>query len=372
VAPINLAVSALGLNDPVRWVAALAGAALGAVIAGSRWRFPLAATLSVLTAAALLIAYAATTGDPEKLALQHAVVPGFLLLVLSGGAAAATVGATAAVLAPRGALPVVLGPLVGVLTAGGLQTIQATDTLSVSVGYHLNIAAVLLPVAGAGIGSLGFAQLLATRRAERKQAEQIRLEAAAAERDRLARPIHDGVLQVLALVQRHGSELGDRGSRLAELAGEQEVALRSLLTGGAAGVGRDAAQDLRGLLQALATPAVEVIIPAQPVVLSAAAAAELVAAIRAALDNVQQHAGPAARAWVLVEDERDGVRVTVRDDGVGFAPQRMDEAAEAGRLGIAQSMRGRISDLGGTTTIESRLGEGTEVEFWVPRARGGA
>jgi signal transduction histidine kinase len=98
----------------------------------------------------------------------------------------------------------------------------------------------------------------------------------------------------------------------------------------------------------------------------------LVAAIRAALDNVQQHAGPAARAWVLVEDERDGVRVTVRDDGVGFAPQRMDEAAEAGRLGIAQSMRGRISDLGGTTTIESRLGEGTEVEFWVPRARGGS
>ena len=41
----------------------------------------------------------------------------------------------------------------------------------------------------------------------------------AAERDRLARPIHDGVLQVLALVQREGSELGGSGAQLATLAG---------------------------------------------------------------------------------------------------------------------------------------------------------
>jgi signal transduction histidine kinase len=33
-------------------------------------------------------------------------------------------------------------------------------------------------------------------------------------------------------------------------------------------------------------------------------------------------------------------------------------------------MRGRVADLGGTTTIHSRPGEGTEVEFWVPRRRG--
>jgi signal transduction histidine kinase len=97
-------------------------------------------------------------------------------------------------------------------------------------------------------------------------------------------------------------------------------------------------------------------------------AAEVIAAVRAALDNVRKHAGADARAWILLEDEQDGARVTVRDDGVGFPPDRPAEAAGAGRLGIAQSMRGRIAGCGGTTTIDSRPGEGTEVEFWVPRA----
>jgi signal transduction histidine kinase len=233
---------------------------------------------------------------------------------------------------------------------------------------HLTTSGILMLVAGASIGSLGFAQLLAARRAERKHAEQIRREAAAAERDRLGRSIHDGVLQVLALVQRQGSELGAEGSELAALAGEQEVALRGLLAG-AASTDAGAAADLRGLVQALAAPDVEVATPAQAVELPSGIAAEVVAAVRAALDNVRKHAGADARAWILLEDEQDGVRVTIRDDGVGFPPERPGEAAAAGRLGIAQSMRGRIADCGGTTTIESQPGEGTEVEFWIPRAR---
>jgi signal transduction histidine kinase len=368
--PALLAVTALEFDDPARWLGALAGAALGAAAAGSRWRVPLAATLTVLAATALFIAYAATTGDPQKLADQRVVIPSVLILVLCLAAAGAVVGATAPVLAPRGALPAVLGPLAGALAVGGLQTIRATYGLTDTIGLiplsHLTTSAVLLLVAGAAVGGLGFAQLLTTRRAERKLAEQIRREAAEAERDRLARPIHDGVLQVLALVQRHGAELGGQGSELAALAGEQEVALRTLLTGGSV-PGRDGAEDLRGPLRTLATPAVDVVTPAQPVALPAGTVAEVVAAVRAALDNVRKHAGPGARAWILLEDERDGVRVTVRDDGVGFPPQRLEEAAEAGRLGIAQSMRGRISDRGGSTVIQSRPGEGTEVEFWLPR-----
>ena len=89
----------------------------------------------------------------------------------------------------------------------------------------------------------------------------------------------------------------------------------------------------------------------------------------AALDNVRRHAGPGARVWILLEDEGDGARVTVRDDGAGFETGRLAEAAGRGRLGVAQSMRGRVTDLGGTTTIHSRPGEGTEVEFWVPRRK---
>jgi signal transduction histidine kinase len=250
--------------------------------------------------------------------------------------------------------------------------LQATQILSVSAGEPAPIdpqlmSAILLLAAGAAIGGLGFARLLAARRAERKHAEQIRREAADAERDRLGRSIHDGVLQVLALVQRQGSELGPQGNELATLAGEQEVALRGLLAG-AESTDDGAAEDLRGPLQALATPTVEVATPAQAVELPSGITAEVVAAVRAALDNVRKHAGTEARAWILLEDEHDGVRVSVRDNGVGFPPGRPDYAARAGRLGIAQSMRGRIADCGGTTTIDSRPGKGTEVEFWIPRS----
>jgi signal transduction histidine kinase len=101
--------------------------------------------------------------------------------------------------------------------------------------------------------------------------------------------------------------------------------------------------------------------------LPSAIAEEVVAAVKAALDNVRKHADADARAWILLEEEPDGVRVTVRDDGTGFPPERPVEAAAAGRMGVAQSMLGRIADRGGATTIDSRPGQGTEVEFWIPR-----
>jgi signal transduction histidine kinase len=194
----------------------------------------------------------------------------------------------------------------------------------------------------------------------------VRREAAEAERTRLARPIHDGVLQVLALVQRHGAELGGRGEELAQLAGEQDVALRALITGTELEE-RATTADLRVLLGALATPAVTLAMPADPIVVPMRVAMELSRAVAAALQNVERHAGTGAHAWVLLEQEPDGLRVTVRDNGIGIPAGRLDEALAAGRLGVAQSMRGRIADLGGTTDFSSSTGNGTEVEFWVPR-----
>jgi signal transduction histidine kinase len=95
--------------------------------------------------------------------------------------------------------------------------------------------------------------------------------------------------------------------------------------------------------------------------------------VRAALDNVHRHAGEHAKAWVLLEDEPDRVTVTVRDDGAGMAPGRLEEAAREGRLGVAASVRGRLSDVGGTVAVHSAPGQGTEVELVVPRGapRGG-
>lgn len=381
-APMILAVRALAFLEHLRWTGVLAGVAVGAVAAGSRWRTPLAGALAVLAASTLIIAYAATSGHPEKLAEQRTAVPALLLLVAISAAATSVTAATAPVLASRGTLPAAAGPVAVALAGAGLQTVEVTYLRDGSpVGsylnsvYHLPTSAILLLVAGAAAGGLGLARQFTARRAERRQAEEIQREAAAAERDRLARPIHDGVLQVLALVQRHGTGLGEHERQLATLAAEQEVALRTLLSGEAAtGDARQAGaarrrptEDLRASLRPLGSPDIEVVVPAEPVALPARAVAELTAAVRAALDNVRQHAGHGARAWVLVEDEGEAVRVTVRDNGAGFSPDRLAEAAAAGRLGVAQSMRGRITDLGGSTTIHSHPGEGTEVEFWVPR-----
>jgi Family of unknown function (DUF5931)/Histidine kinase len=88
----------------------------------------------------------------------------------------------------------------------------------------------LLLVAGVAVG---FASVAMRRSAVRLQ-EAIATEAAAAERERLARDIHDGVLQVLALMRRRGPALGD--PELVRAAAEQEVTLRRLITRGPVGL----------------------------------------------------------------------------------------------------------------------------------------
>jgi signal transduction histidine kinase len=230
---------------------------------------------------------------------------------------------------------------------------------------------VLLLLAGVIVGHL--ARLAAEVEAERQRA--IEVEAASRERERLARHIHDSVLQVLALVQRRGAEAGGTAAELGRLAGQQEAALRALVGGGrvaaaAGGLAADGsgAVDLRAELLSAQTDRVTVSVPAQAVLLDKAAADELASAVRAALDNVARHCGEQTRAWVLVEDEPGLVTVTIRDEGPGIPDGRLAEAAAAGRLGVSHSIHGRLRDLGGTATISSVAGEGTEVELRLPRA----
>ncbi|MGD0700981.1 MAG: DUF5931 domain-containing protein [Trebonia sp.] len=228
---------------------------------------------------------------------------------------------------------------------------------------------VLLLLAGVIVGHL--ARLAAEVEAERQHA--IEVDAASRERERLARHIHDSVLQVLALVQRRGAEAGGTAAELGRLAGQQEAALRALVGSGlAAGpaAGAAGAVDLRAVLLSAQTDRVTVSVPAQAVQLDKAAADELAAAMRAALDNVRRHCGEQTRAWVLVEDEPGLITVTIRDEGPGIAGGRLAEAAAAGRLGVSHSIHGRLRDLGGSATISSAPGEGTEVELRLPRGAG--
>jgi signal transduction histidine kinase len=197
----------------------------------------------------------------------------------------------------------------------------------------------------------------------------IELEAATRERERLARGIHDSVLQVLALVQRRGAGLDGEAGELARLAGEQEAALRALVTGPTASAVDDNAEvDLMTLLGPYASGTVSFAAPAVAVRLPASTAQEITAAVAAALDNVTRHCDPGTKAFVLVEDEPAQVTVSVRDEGCGIDPDRLADAVDQGRLGVAQSIRGRIADLKGTVRITSAPGQGTEVELAVPRA----
>ncbi|GHJ51754.1 histidine kinase [Nonomuraea sp. TT08I-71] len=231
------------------------------------------------------------------------------------------------------------------------------------IGQSSLTGAILLLLAGVVVGHVARLAVEAEARLQRA----VELEAATRERERLARDIHDSVLQVLALVRRRGADLDGEAAELARLAGEQEAALRALI--GRAGAAPDGAgdlRDLRDLLDRYASTAVQVAAPATPVPLPGRVAGELAAAVGAALDNVTRHAG--GRAWVLIEDEGETVTVSVRDEGPGIPDGRLAEAAAQGRLGVAQSIRGRVADLGGEVRILSGPGTGTEIELTVPRS----
>jgi signal transduction histidine kinase len=197
----------------------------------------------------------------------------------------------------------------------------------------------------------------------RRAAQQ---EAATEERERIARAVHDSVLQVLALVQRRGAQIGGPAAELGRLAGEQEAALRALIAADLVVRHPQGAADLCAALREFASVRVTLALPATAILLPSADCAELVAAIRAALDNVDRHAGPGAAAWILAEQDGASIAVTVRDDGPGIAPGRLAQAEAEGRLGIAQSIRMRILRLGGAVTITARPGQGTEMELTVP------
>ncbi|MEU6133851.1 DUF5931 domain-containing protein [Nocardioides sp. NPDC047086] len=227
--------------------------------------------------------------------------------------------------------------------------------------------AFLLVIAGPVVGYMcESVQRMALERDEAQRAA-----ARAEERARLARAVHDGVLQVLALVQRRGGELGGDAAELGRLAGEQERELRLLIRGEQPGQGSavgpaQGMADLAAALAELETGTVTVSGPANAVEMPARRVGEILAATRAALDNVRRHVGEDARAWVLLQAFPDHVEVSVRDEGPGIADGRVAQAERDGRLGIVGSVRGRIEDLGGKAELITGA-TGTEWELTVPR-----
>lgn len=206
-------------------------------------------------------------------------------------------------------------------------------------------------------------------RATLEEQEQERARTAAlAERERLSRIVHDGALQVLALVEREGPQLGPRGARLAALARESEAQLRGHLQDREiTDIGDGETVDLAAALDKYESARVTVSTMASLVMAPRAVADEFEGTLAEILKNVQKHAGPEAKVWILLDQETDDeVILWVRDNGVGMSAAQAQAAADSGRLGIRDSIVGRMNDIGGSAILKSSPGAGVEWELRFP------
>jgi signal transduction histidine kinase len=197
------------------------------------------------------------------------------------------------------------------------------------------------------------------RTAQERDAERTR-RIRSEERAEVAARVHDSVLQTLALVQREA----DDPKRVAQLARRQERELRGWLYPEGqlfqedtlvAAIGNAAAEveELHGVKVEVAS--------AGNAPLDDDARAVVLAA-REAMANAARFSG-ADEVSVYAETEPDAINVFIRDRGAGF-----DRAAvPAERRGIVESIEGRMARHGGTATVTTTPGEGTEVALTLPR-----
>lgn len=173
------------------------------------------------------------------------------------------------------------------------------------------------------------------------------------QRAEMAAHLHDSVLQTLALIQNRSGA----SSEVARLARAQERELRAWLYDGDAPADSDLPTDLRDYAAAL-----ELDYPVRIDVVSAGlpaerASGEVAAASREAMLNAARHAG--GEVSVYIEGNATAVDVYVRDRGAGFDL----ESVPADRLGIRESIVGRMRRAGGSATVRRGAGGGTEVHL---------
>lgn len=190
----------------------------------------------------------------------------------------------------------------------------------------------------------------------------------AQERQRLAREIHDTIAQSLAgvVTQLEAAVGGERQERALTLAREAlREARRSVLD-----LAPQALEgtDLPAALEALVEERqpddgirADVTITGDPVPLHPEVEATVLRVSQESLTNVAKHAR-ASRVGVTLSYADDEVVLDVRDDGVGFDPNRPLAASSFGLRG----MRQRAERLAGALTLESSPGNGTAVSLRLP------
>ncbi|MGH2807071.1 MAG: sensor histidine kinase [Actinomycetota bacterium] len=355
---------------------ALAWASIGAAGAWTAW---LTATRHKWTQSALwfdlalcawlVLASGLVVNEGEVISGRPFFATGYPLSApLFWGAARGPLGGVSAALV-LGVCHALSRPLNGVPFA----SLEGKDVQNM-VGAALNyvVAGVAVGIVSRVLARSGRAVAEATEKLVEERERAARL----AEREKLARQIHDSVLQSLAFVHKRARELSSQPAipsadvaELSDIAGRQEEELRSLILRDP----EEAPQGTASLRHLLEASAREVdglnvgVTAVGPIWMPRGAAEELAAAVRQALENAARHS-QATRVTLFAEAEQDEVTVTIRDDGVGFEYDE-DRLARDGKAGILRSMKGRTEELGGRMTIDTRPGKGTEVEFKVPQGK---
>lgn len=207
---------------------------------------------------------------------------------------------------------------------------------------------VLLSVSGAMAGAV-------TSMLRRAEVVAARAQA----REEVARRLHDGVLQTLAVVQRRSDD-----ASLVALAREQELDLRRFIeTDDPRGSG-DLVAELRSVLRAAerrTSLRCELVVIDPPGPTTPEVVEGLCGAVNEAVTNAAKH-GDATRVTVCLDADGPGLTCSVNDDGVGFDPAHTAEGT-----GLTRSVRGRIEELGGSVRITTQPGAGCELAFVLDR-----
>lgn len=256
------------------------------------------------------------------------------------------------------------GDAVGRMPISLLRLVGGTVLVGVAVflvvGQEQPMEALIRSAVAAIAVLIGSALVLAPwwLRLVRELGDERAARARESERADIAAHLHDGVLQTLALIRRQAHD----AEEVARLARAQERELREWLYDDRRTPGTSVASDLRGVVAEVEDTravAVDVVVVGDAVPDEGTDA--LLQATREALVNAVSHGKPPYSLYLEVTDAQ--IEVFVRDHGEGF-----DLAAvPVDRFGVRESIIGRVTRRGGTATVQSRPGRGTEVHLCLPR-----
>ena len=244
----------------------------------------------------------------------------------------------------------------GVLLIAGvsiLASVHGSLNLWPLVGVALVIAAIAVVL---GPWWLRIARDLVAERRARIRAE---------ERADMAARVHDSVLQTLALIQKSA----DQPQRVTQLARAQERELRAWLFDGRAPGSLDEMTLAAGVRQIQQEVEAQHGVSVEAITVGDCELDDdlvaLLAAAREATVNAAKWSGEDVVS-VFAEVEPASVSVYVRDRGKGFDPAAVPED----RKGLAESIHARMARRGGSATVRSTPGQGTEVSLTMPRRAG--